>query len=243
MSLPQKYERYVEPFCGSACLYFESPTSPALLTDINCELIIALKEIKSNRHIREQLIDIPKTEDEYYRMRGLDPQKLDKNERAIRFLYLNRYCFNGVYRTNKSGQFNVPRGNKTGDFPPQNVFDDSRKKLRYAKLKVADYKQTLQGLKEGDFAYIDPPYSKTTKFTGQYGVSSFNSSGLNDLFAELNRLHDTGVKFLLSYRACTATIRALSKKFEVEPLSVKRHVAGFKSKWSEAEEILVRNYV
>lgn len=242
-SLPKDYERYVEPFCGSACLFFESKTKPALLTDINSELINALKEIKSNKKIRDQLLEVPNTEEEYYRIRSLDPETQTANERAIRFLYLNRNCFNGVYRTNMAGKFNVPRGNKTGAFPPQEVFDESRKKLRRATLKVATYHETLKVLEAGDFAYIDPPYSKTAKFTGQYGLGSFNGTHLNDLFDDLKVLDAKGVKFLFSYRACEETITSLEKQFKVERLSVKRHISGFKNSWDEAEEILVKNYV
>ncbi len=241
-SLPKDYERYVEPFCGSACLFFESKKKPALLTDINSELINALNEIKSNKEIRDQLLAVPNTEKEYYRVRSIDPSTQNANERAIRFLYLNRNCFNGVYRTNKLGQFNVPRGNKTGTFPPQEVFDSSRKKLKEATLRVATYHETLKSLKKGDFAYIDPPYSKSVNFTGQYGLGSFNSSHLGALFADLELLHKKGVKFLFSYRACEETISTLQMNFNVERLSVKRHISGFKNSWNEAEEILVKNY-
>ncbi len=241
-SIPKTFERYVEPFCGSACLFFEVNVYEALLSDINFELINALSEIKVNQNIRESLIQIPDTDDEYYRIRGLDPDALSKAERAVRFLYLNRYCFNGVYRTNKAGKFNVPRGSRTGGFPSQDVFNLARKKLYNTEIIVADYTETLRKLKEGDFVYIDPPYSKSEKFTGEYGPGSFNIENLPVLFKGLYDLNSKGVKFLFSYRACKDVIELLSKDFTVQTLSVKRHISGFKTTWNEVEEILVKNY-
>ena len=239
---PASYDRYVEPFCGSASLFFELPNQPALLSDINHDLINALKEIQSNPLLRSKLVEIPATKEEYYRMRAIDPSSLSQSERAIRFLYLNRYCFNGVYRTNKKGQFNVPIGTRTGEFPKQSVFDFARGKLREVDLKVADYKETLTQLREGDFAYIDPPYSKSGRFTGEYGVGSFDSSELPEFFEILDDLDSKGIKFLFSYRACDGTIKQLSSRYSVKEIPVKRHISGFKKNWDVAKEILVRNY-
>ncbi len=239
---PASYKRYVEPFCGSASLFFELPLSKALLSDINVELINALREIKKDPCIRDKLIQIPSTNDEYYRLRAIDPGGMSRSERAVRFLYLNRHCFNGVYRTNKSGQFNVPIGTKTGEFPKQYVFDHARETLKNADLVVADYKKTLSKLGDGDFAYIDPPYSKCGRFTGEYGVGSFDSSELPEFFDHLTVLSNKGVKFLFSYRACEETIQKLSDQYLVNVISVKRHVSGFKESWNVTKEILVRNY-
>ncbi len=241
-NIPSVFGRYVEPFCGSACLFFETSNKEALLSDINHDLINALDEIKKNKNLRSLLIDMENTEENYYRIRSLDPEKLNKTDRAVRFLYLNRYCFNGVYRTNKSGKFNVPRGTKTGSFPSQEVFDLAREKLKHAELTVADYKQTLKRLREGDFVYIDPPYSKHGKFTGEYGPESFNSSCIPNFIDELSLIDSRGVKFLFSYRACDETISLLKECYNVETVAVKRHVSGFKTGWNEAKEILVRNY-
>lgn len=241
-NIPPVFDRYVEPFCGSACLFFEINAPKALLSDINNELINALTEIKTNQDLHQQLINLPKTKDFYYSIRSQNPENLSKRERAVRFLYLNRYCFNGVYRTNKAGQFNVPRGTRTGDFPTAAVFQKAQLHLRDTELVARDYKDTLTMLTNGDFAYIDPPYSKGTKFTGEYGPGSFNGSHLTDLHNELNSLHKRGVLFLLSYRACEETISSLEENYYVQRLSVKRHISGFKKSWQDAQEILVRNY-
>lgn len=242
-NLPEKFERYVEPFCGSACLFFElDAAKPALLSDINAELINALDEIKFSPSIRDELLKIPNTEEEYYRLRKIDPQGLTKTKRAVRFLYLNRYCFNGVYRTNRLGQFNVPRGNRTGDFPSYNAFLLAHERLTNSELMVADYKAAFRMLRKGDFVYIDPPYAKSNKFTGEYGVGSFNGENLPSLFDELITLDKAGVLFLFSYRACDEIIKYLNQYFNVQVLSVRRHISGFKTNWQETQEILVKNY-
>lgn len=239
---PESYSRYVEPFCGSASFFFEQSSNCSILTDINFELINALNEIKTNKDIRSLVVSIPSTKEVYYKVRSQDPELLDKTERAVRFLYLNRYCFNGVYRTNKEGRFNVPMGTKTGEFPSQETFNQASEKLQSATLKVADYIETLRGLKEGDFVYIDPPYTKSGKNVGEYGPGSFTSNNLQEFLGELNALNQKRVKFLFSYRACKETIDQLSLAYIVKHINVKRHVAGFKTTWDNAEEILVKNY-
>jgi len=241
-NLPVQYNRYVEPFCGSASLFFEQDCQNALLADINHELINAFEQIKVNSNIRELILKEPNTPEKYYELRALNPQDLNDTERAVRFLYLNRFCFNGVYRTNKKGHFNVPRGNRTGSVPPQTAFDSVRKKLSQASLVVADYKSTLNQLTNGDFVYIDPPYTKSGKNTGEYGPNSFTSNELPEFLASLDNLNKRNIKFLLSYRACKETINHLSKNYNVQNISVKRHVAGFKNSWNDADEILVKNY-
>jgi len=240
--LPKSFERYVEPFCGSACLFFDQSPQRALLSDINDELINAFKQIKRNTSIYEKLSALPKTEAHYYYLRGLSPKELNVEQRAIRFLYLNRFCFNGVYRTNKQGLFNVPRGVNTGDFPAKKVFDSARASLKRADLKSQSYEVTLGNLSKGDFVYIDPPYSKSGRFTGEYGLGSFNANQLPDFISHLNEVDSIGVKFLFSYRLCLSTATKLKDRFIVEDLTVKRHISGFKRNWDEVTEIMVRNY-
>lgn len=239
---PKEYERYVEPFCGSACLFFELKPKKALLSDINEELINALKFLKKNDVAHKSLSSIPNTENIYYKIREKDPKTLNPDERAIRFLYLNRYCFNGVYRTNSQGKFNVPRGNRTGNIPDENAFIETRKILKNASLKVLDYKKCFDLLKPGDFVYLDPPYAKSGKFTGEYGVGSFNSIEMPELLEKLSELDKKGIKFLFSYRDCDELREAINGKFNINSISVKRHVSGFKSTWLNAKEILVKNY-
>ncbi len=240
--VPLEYERYIEPFCGSACLFFELPAKKAVLSDINEELINTYKQLKKDKYIRAKLIAIPVSKDDYYKYRAIESGSLTKLEQAIRFLYLNRYCFNGIYRTNQAGKFNVPIGSRTGGFPDEKTFEAVRKKLHKARLISADYKKVLKEAGEGDFVYIDPPYSKSEKFTGEYGPGSFNASDLPVFIKELDDLDSRGAKFLFSYRVCKATAEELSQRYYVERVRVMRHISGLKKEWNEVEEILVRNY-
>lgn len=240
--VPDKFERYIEPFCGSACLFFELGAPKAILSDINDELINTYKQLKKHSNIREELIKIPVNEETYYRFRDMNPNELDRKERAIRFFYLNRYCFNGIYRTNSSGKFNVPMGSRTGDFPCVSTFNSARKKLFKARLVTSDYKKILDQVTKGDFVYMDPPYSKSDKFTGEYGVGSFNVTKLPQFLDDLREIDIKGAKFLFSYRACKDTADELAKDFHVERVRVMRHISGFKTEWNEVEEILVRNF-
>ena len=240
--MPISFDRYVEPFCGSASLYFKAPTKYGLLSDINGELINAWENIKRDSYIRNDLIVLPKTKEFYYEIRSRDPERLTDRERAVRFLYLNRYCFNGVYRTNRKGLYNVPRGSRTGDFPSQEAFNLVSKKLSTCELVACDYKTSLTRLKPDDFVYIDPPYTSASKFTGEYGVDSFSYQEMPQLIRSLEMIDEMGGKFLLSYVANEDVVSALKEHFIVKHLSVARHVQGFKTTWGSSEEILVKNY-
>ncbi|MCG7598785.1 Dam family site-specific DNA-(adenine-N6)-methyltransferase [Halomonas sp. McH1-25] len=241
-NVPASFSRYVEPFCGSACLFFEIQPKKALLCDINEELINALRFIREDECLHSKLLIIPNTKEEYYRIRALPVEDLTSEERALRFLYLNRYCFNGVYRTNKKGVFNVPRGTKTGGIPDAGVFERAKDILQSAEIRKMDYKQTVLNLKEGDFVYLDPPYSKAGRFTGEYGVGSMNASEIDSIANCLYDMDKRGIKFLLSYKNCEDFLKLISGRYRYSELKVKRHVSGFKAKWSDADEILVKNY-
>src|SRR5258708_201479 len=113
------FGRYVEPFAGSACFFFRLMPERALLADINKELICAYRQIKADAlKVHNSLKKLSTGSDTYYQQRSLDPVYLSPNARAARFIYLNRYCFNGLYRTNQRGEFNVPYGGQaTGSTP------------------------------------------------------------------------------------------------------------------------------
>jgi len=108
---PKDYGRYVEPFAGSACLFFHLKPRKALLGDINHDLIRTYLEVKYR--VKEVVAELEKlncSKENYYRIRAWQSERLSGPRQAARFIYLNRFCFNGLYRTNKTGQFNVPYG-------------------------------------------------------------------------------------------------------------------------------------
>jgi DNA adenine methylase len=115
---PQQFSTYFEPFAGSACLFFALKATRAVLGDINHHLIDTYKIVKQHpRLVARLLAEFPTVPSFYYELRERRRETMAPVERAASFLYLNRTCFNGVYRTNRQGRFNVPRGRDTGGFP------------------------------------------------------------------------------------------------------------------------------
>ena len=240
--IPAKIEKYIEPFCGSASLFFELEPDKAILSDINEELINALNLLKTNIEFYDDLINLPKDKETYYRTRALNPTNLSNEERAIRFFYLNRFCFNGVYRTNLHGDFNVPFGTRTGGIPPKEVFQKAQNCLKNAIIHACDYHETLSSVSKNDFIYLDPPYTAKNGFTGEYGLGSFKQENFLELVEILKSINSSGGQFLLSYRYDEKISSLLKSQFLVDEILIKRHISGFKTNWVTEREILVRNY-
>ncbi len=243
-NIPKTFNKYIEPFCGSACLYFSLRPAKAVLSDINKELIISYKTVKKDsKKITERLLGVEKCKIEYLRLRELDPSTLDEVERSYRFIYLNRFCFNGVYRTNREGKFNVPMGTKTGNLPTPAKISNCANALKGASLIYGDFKKTLKYVEQGDFVYIDPPYTKEgAKNRGEYGHGSFDYQDIPTLITYLEKIDEKGAFFLLSYSCDSALLDLLPSRWNKLELSVNRHVAGFKQHRSIAKEVLVANY-
>ncbi|MEX1248987.1 MAG: Dam family site-specific DNA-(adenine-N6)-methyltransferase [Anaerolineales bacterium] len=236
------YQRYVEPFAGSACLFFEISPSRALLGDVNIELINAYRHMKRAPYaVLEELKSFKSGRKNYYEIRGLDINYLTPLRRAARFIYLNRYCFNGIYRTNKSGLYNVPYGGDKNRFPSNSVFLNCSDALKKAKLISGDYKETLDLTCEGDFVYLDPPFSvKNRRIFTEYDATKF---GLDEIFMLrqwMKKLRARGVSFLVSY-AASKEARFLKDGFEWDVKKVQRTIASFSHKRKMAYELLIYN--
>jgi len=233
---------YAEPFCGSACLYFRIQSRTAILSDINSELIESYRQVrKTPEQIYEHVTHLPTTSEFYYELRAKDPASLSSFERAARFLYLNRYSFNGIYRTNRAGQFNVPRGRHTGNFPPLSNFMAVADKLCMAKLIHADFSVALNAITSSHFVYLDPPYVyQKRRDRGEYGVGSFKLPEISRLSGELSRIDSIGAKFLLSYVE-NEEIADLADRWTVHSVSVRRQIGGFSKTRPPINELLITN--
>jgi DNA adenine methylase len=220
---PKTLNRYVEPFCGSASLFFLLEPKQALLSDINFELINALQVIRSNNlDVMNKYESLPDDKEVFYLVRSLDPNTLSRTERAARFLYLNRLCFNGLYRTNKAGIFNVPYSGQR----------NSNK----------DFKETIERTVAGDFIYVDPPYASTDrKSFCEYDANSFGIKDIEDLWTELTYADKRGVKFMLSYTECSEISR-FSQRWSTTKIQVRRNIAGFAGHRRMATEVVIKNY-
>lgn len=238
---PNKFKKYIEPFAGSACLFLSLNPKKAVLGDMNSELIQTYRAVRQRpTHVWQITKSIARTKREYYRIRSQNPQSLNRYYRAARFIYLNRLCFNGLYRTNKSGQFNVPKGKKTGELPELKVFLDFAKMLRKARLVRADFEMTLAYAEKGDFVYLDPPYASiTVKDRNEYGVGSFKPADIPRLISSLEKLHKKGVRFLLSYSTAPDFIAQI--KNPSKPFSIQRTIASRARFRKLASETLLNN--
>lgn len=240
--MPQTFGTYVEPFAGSACLFFALLPERSILGDFNTELIEAYSIVAhAPDAVYDSLAGMADTASEYYRVRSWKPGELNAVQRTARFIYLNRFCFNGVYRTNLKGQFNVPRGRDTGELPSLADLRAYSLVLRKAELRAGDFLQTLNQVQKGDFVYLDPPYTKENQpYSGEYGYGAFSAEDMDRLLPELERIDSLGATFLLSYRY-TPVLHQQLKVWNRRLVSVRRHVAGFSSARRVVREMLVSN--
>lgn len=242
--IPASYSRYVEPFAGSACLFFELGSPRALLSDINSDLVNTFTLVKTAPRQLAQLIEgLPTSSEAYYTMRALEPTSLTDLQRAARFIYLNRLCFNGIYRTNRLGKFNVPYGGRrNGRLPTVVELDACSNALQTATLSCGDFESALAKVKKDDFVYMDPPYSvRSRRVFKQYDGATFGDFDIQRLQARMRRLHDVGAKFLVSY-AESKEGRTLAEGFNVRSSYVQRSIAGFFGDRRKAKELLITNY-
>lgn len=237
------FDRYIEPFAGSACLFFEIMPPKALLGDTNKLLVETYNSIKKYPElVHEKAMDIPYGKDTYYTVRSLDTDSMSPVEIAARFLYLNRYCFNGLYRTNASGKFNVPfASSKTGNIPNLQAICAASIALKNAKIINTDFLKLIKRANFGDFVYLDPPYAvKNSSIFSQYGAETFGLNDLQRLAKSLFELHNRNVKFVLSY-ANVEEAHDLFKTWDITIVKTQRNIAGFSKFRRVEEELIVSN--
>jgi DNA adenine methylase len=240
--VPDQFDRYLEPFCGSACLFFALRPGRAVISDLNQDLIDTYRVLCAHpRKVFSAVSRMPDTEQFYYVLRKRASFELNDIDKAARFIYLNRNCFNGVYRTNRAGQFNVPRGTKVGEIPSGSHFLRCSIALRRAQLVAGDFEELVGNVIRGDFVYLDPPYAKLgSRRSGEYGYASFDTPDLVRLARCLDHIHQEGAVFLLSYALCPE-IQEISGKWNHKIILVRRHVAGFQDRRAVVSEILISN--
>lgn len=239
---PSDASCYVEPFCGSACLFFALEPKRAVLGDLNEELVTSYEVLKCDAgSVFEKVSAMPETKDFYYELRGKDFKSMDSVDVAARFIYLNRNCFNGIYRTNLCGNFNVPRGTRGGRKFDYSILMDASRLLKRTKLVFGDFEETLSNAKFGDFVYMDPPYAvKDKRMFSEYLNNSFSVKDLDRLSRALFDLNEKGVRFVVSY-ADSEEARKLFEPWLTQEVRVKRNVAGFSKNRRMATELIATN--
>lgn len=234
---------YYEPFAGSSCLFFHLEPSSAVLGDINSELIDTLRAVRNQSSgVVSELENLRPGKRHYDLLRKTDPADLSARARAARFIHLNRNCFNGLYRTNASGQFNVPFGrHKTKRRFDTDLLLQASKLLRNATLVNDDFEKTVSSAKAGDLVYLDPPYFTSTKRVfAEYGPKTFNQTDLERLRRCVARLHKRKVRFVLSY-LYDKDSRSLFGNWFTRRIRIRRNIAGFAGARKGSYELLVTN--
>ena len=239
-----KHQRYLEPFAGSACLFFALKPPKAVLGDLNPELIATYLSVKYRTEaVLAALRQLPPDSiHEYGRLRAADPRTLPAAQRAARFIYLNRHCFNGIYRTNLKGQFNVPySGVRCGGLPPEDLFRKCARKLKTATFARGDFEKVLKQAAPGDFIYMDPPYAvRARRVFRQYDPSTFTLDDIKRLRWWMERLNARRINFVVSY-AESEEADILRKNFAYETISVRRNIVGFAAHRVDSNEVLISN--
>jgi DNA adenine methylase len=254
---PRQFNGYHEPFVGSAAVFFhlynlkqcgelKGPMKRVSLTDSNEDLVTCYRAVRDgvesvirwlNEHKKKHS---PK---HYYAVRAQNTRNLGEVERAARLIYLNKTCYNGLYRVNRKGQFNVPMGRykNPGIFDPDELRAASRA-LADVTLEVADFRNVLREARRGDFVYFDPPYyplSKTAGFTS-YTRDSFGKFEHESLALVFRALNEKGCRVMLNNSWTTFT-RKLYVDFKRVELSAVRSINSKANKRGKISEMVVIN--
>lgn len=246
---------YYEPFVGGGAFLFELERKKAVINDKNQELINCYKVVRDSV---DELIEELRNHDNndnseyYYHIRQLDRKSEAefKSEcpikRAGRIIYLNKTCYNGLFRVNSQGQFNVPYGK----YKNPKILDEAvlRAVSKYLNLKGitilnTDFLEAVENAKKGDFIYFDPPYdpvSNTASFTG-YDINGFNKEQQKRLKEVFDELHKKGCKIMLS-NSKTGFILDLYRGYRVETVKATRNINSKAFKRGKVDEVLVMNY-
>ena len=240
----QEFHRYIEPFVGGGAVFLALQPTQAILGDSNEELINCYKALRDDVESLIQLLSQNvRNKEYYYKIRQQDPKGMDPVARAARLIYLNKTCYNGIYRVNLRGQFNVPYGDRKAK-----IYDGTNMRqisllLKTVELVAESYENTLQRAETGDFVYLDPPYhplSKTANFT-KYTEEPFGEDDQLKLAKEFERLTELGCKVMLS-NSDTDLVRKLYRNYHLEVLTARRYINRDPNGRKGITELLVFNH-
>lgn len=239
---PDSFDHYYEPFLGGGAVFFHLQPSGATLSDTNAELINVYLSIKNDwkrvvTHLEEH--QARHCKEHYYRTRGEIPE--DKAAQAARTLYLNRTCWNGLYRVNLKGEFNVPIGTKTNVLLDIDNFEALAELFHNADFYVRDFEISIDMAGEGDFVFVDPPYTIKHNYNGfiKYNENLFSWDDQVRLSSAVKRAANRGAKVLV-LNANHASIRELYSDFDQIVLSRSNVLAGKSEFRGRYEELAVK---
>ncbi len=250
-NLPLSFDRYFEPFLGGGALFFALQPKAAVLTDINTQLVNAFSVVRDD--VDSLVAELAKHKERhsrryYYKLRAADRQNdfwvWSDVEKAARLIYLNKTCFNGLYRVNTWGQFNVP----LGDYKQPTILDEVNLRacssaLKEAKLKSASFEEVVEDACSGDFVYLDPPYfplSPTASFSA-YSKGGFTTDDHRRLKEAMAKLTIKGVRVMLS-NSSAPFVLDLFKEFDIRFVESGRAINSKGDRRGKIKEVIVRNY-
>lgn len=239
-----EYERYVEPFLGGAAAFFALQPKLALLSDLNSELIATYRAICTEPNEVYSKLRVHQSkhleyEDYYYKIRSSNP--VTPASCAAKFIYLNRTCFNGLYRVNLRGEFNVPKGTKDSVILRTDDFERVSSALDRATLINADFEDVLDQCVAGDFAFIDPPYTAKHNANGflKYNEKIFSWEDQRRLAACVRRFKARGGKALITNAAHQSVIELYQDVGDISQVSRASVIASETKRRGNIEELVV----
>lgn len=240
LPVPAQFNRYIEPFVGGGAVFFQLAPRQSVLSDINSELIDLYRVIRDAPKALEALMvehQAKHCRDHYYTVRGDVPTEIVV--RAARTLYLNRTCWNGLYRVNLKGEFNVPIGTKNNVLIDGESFSDLSDLLQKAEIYCQDFEKTLATAREGDFVFIDPPYTVKHNLNGflKYNEKIFGWTDQVRLHGAVVAAAGRGASVVVT-NADHETVRELYADFSYKQLGRVSVLAGDPSRRGKTSEAM-----
>ena len=252
--LPEEFNTYYEPFIGGGALLFELSPKKAVINDSNEELMNVYRVLCNEEKFKKMChtlnhYETNHSEEFYYEIRNKDRNKKSFNRladytRAARTIYLNKACFNGLYRVNSKNEFNVPFGKKkkVNTYEGSNLITVSNYlTMNDIKILCCDFEEAVKDAKKGDFIYFDPPYDSDTSTFNSYTETGFDKDEQRRLAKVFKELDQRGCYVMLSNHN-TKLINELYKDYNIHHIEAKRNINSNGKKRGKVEEVIITNY-
>lgn len=252
--IPEEFNTYYEPFVGGGALLFELSPRKAVINDSNKELINVYNCLRDEDKFKKMCsvlnhYETSHSEEFYYEIRNKDRNKnaynrLSDYTKAARTIYLNKACFNGLYRVNSKNEFNVPFGkkDKVNTYEGSNLITVSNYlSMNNIKILCVDFEEAVKTAQKGDFVYFDPPYDSETTIFNSYTETGFGKEEQIRLAKVFKELSNKGVYVMLSNHN-TTLINELYKDFNIHVIEAKRNINSNGKKRGKVEEVIITNY-
>ena len=253
--IPDEFNAYYEPFVGGGALLFELSPKNAVINDSNKELMNVYSVLCNEEKFKKMCsvlnsYEANHSEEFFYELRNKDRNKKTFNRlsdytRAARTIYLNKACFNGLYRVNSKDEFNVPFGKKT----KVNTYDGSNLitvsnylTMNNVKIQCVDFEESVKTAKKGDFVYFDPPYDSDTATFNSYTEEGFGKDEQRRLATVFKDLDERGVYVMLSNHN-TILVKELYKDYHIYVIEAKRNINSNGKKRGKVEEVIITNFI